>query len=125
SRPQCPARPHRIARPRAWRPPPPAPSPGARRRAEGRSQTRAPSRSWRRRSRSGRALVTYGTSSKLCGGGGEVVYHSSVSASQGSLTARTPERDVFNTFTANTSTPSPITPEPIVEVRLYHSQKPP
>src|SRR5437773_1379688 len=41
------------------------------------------SSSRRRRSRSGRALVTYGTFSKLCGGGGEVVYHSSVSPSQG------------------------------------------
>src|SRR5262249_34883394 len=46
----------------------------------------------RLRSRSGRALVTYGTVSKLCGGGGEVVYHSSVSASHGSLPARTPFR---------------------------------
>ena len=31
-----------------------------------------------------------GTSSKLCGGGGEVVYHSSVSACQGSLPTRAP-----------------------------------
>ena len=33
--------------------------------------------------------------SKFSGGGGEVVYHSSVSASQGSFPARTPERAVF------------------------------
>src|SRR5204862_1842390 len=46
--------------------------------------------SLRRRSYSGRALVTYGTESKLCGGGGDVVYHSSVFASHGSLPARRP-----------------------------------
>ena len=36
------------------------------------------------------ALVMYGRRSKLCGGGGEVVYHSSVSASHGSFPARRP-----------------------------------
>ena len=49
--------------------------------------------SLRRRSRSGRALVTYGTLSKFQGGGGDVVYHSSVSAIHGSLPARAPTRD--------------------------------
>ena len=36
-----------------------------------------------------------------------------------------PERDVFKTLTKNTAIPSAITPEPIVETRLYHSQSPP
>src|SRR5204862_7397251 len=73
----------------------------------------------RRRSRSGRALVTYGIRSKLCSGGGDVVYHSSVSASHGSLAARAPTRAVFTTFQRKTSIPIVITPEPIVESRLY------
>src|SRR6185437_1705244 len=63
----------------------------------------------RRRSRSGRALVTYGTLSKFQGGGGEVVYHSSVSATQGSLPARGPLRVVFTTLTTKISMPTPIT----------------
>ena len=58
---------------------------------EARPHTRL-SASRRRRSLNGRALVTYGTLSKFCGGGGEVVYHSSVSPSHGSLPARTPAR---------------------------------
>jgi hypothetical protein len=56
--------------------------------------------------------------SKLCGGGGELVYHSSVSASQGSFTARAPERWVLSTFHAKTRMPSDMIPDPIVEVRL-------
>src|SRR5262245_63947737 len=49
-------------------------------------------------------------------GGGDVVYHSSVSPVHGSLPARFPLRDL-NTATANTSTATPITYEPIVEAR--------
>src|SRR5205823_10152491 len=76
------------------------------------------SASRRRRSRSGRADVTYGTLSKFHSGGGEVVYHSSVSATQGSFVARGPVRDVLTMFTRNTSMPSPITYEPIDEIML-------
>src|SRR3954466_13035058 len=72
----------------------------------------------RRRSRNGRALVTYGMRSKFHGGGGDVVYHSSVSASHGSFAARAPARAVFTTLTTNRSRPSVITPEPIVDRRL-------
>src|SRR5215207_341961 len=50
--------------------------------------------SWRRMasrmSRSGSSLRTSGTTSKLCGGGGEVANHSSVSPPQGSCPARVP-----------------------------------
>jgi len=56
------------------------------------------SASRRRRSRSGRALVTYGTVSKFHAGGGDVVYHSSVSASHGSLPTRAPTRVVRTTL---------------------------
>src|SRR5262249_48168679 len=99
-------------------------------RAEGRRATaaqaraRAPccSRSRLRRSWSGRALVTYGTESKLCGGGGEGVYHSSVSACQGSLPTRGPRRVVRTTFQKKTRIATPMTYEPIVEVMLYPSQ---
>src|SRR5207249_9711845 len=83
------------------------------------------SASRRLKSRSGLALDTYGTRSKLCGGGGEVVYHSSVSASQGSFPARRPFCEVTTTFERKTKIPTPMIPEPIVEARLYHSQSPP
>src|SRR5207248_5359378 len=81
----------------------------------------------RRKSRSGRALVTYGTCSKLCSGGGDEVYHSSVSASHGSLPARVPLRRpcAIQTFATKASTPSAITPDPIVEIKLYASHSPP
>src|SRR5438477_11980984 len=79
----------------------------------------------RRRSLRGRGLETYGTRSKLCAGGGEVAYHSSVSASHGSFPTRTPERDVFKTLTKNTAIPSANTPELIAGTRLYHPQSPP
>ena len=62
--------------------------------------------------------------SKFCSGGGDVVYHSRVSATQGSFTARTPFRDVRTTLTTNTSIPIVITPAPIEEIRLYASQRP-
>src|SRR5215471_10361809 len=53
--------------------------------------------------------------SKFQAGGGEVVYHSSVSASHGSLAARAPAREVLMMFQRNTSRLIVITPEPIVE----------
>ena len=68
--------------------------------------------------------MTYGSESKLCAGGGELVYHSSVSASQGSLPARRPWRDLI-TLKTKTRRPRVITYEPIVEIRLYHSHIPP
>ena len=61
--------------------------------------------------------------SKLCGGGGEVVYHSSVSASHGSLPARRPFRD-FHAFQTKRRMPSPMMYEPIVEIRLYSWSSP-
>src|SRR5207253_1201691 len=82
------------------------------------------SASCRRQSRRGRALATNGTRSKFQAGGGEVVYHSSVSASQGSLPTRRPTRAVLTTFTRKTSTPRARIPEPIEEIRLYASQSP-
>ena len=60
----------------------------------------------RRRSRSGRALVIGGMRSKFHAGGGELAYHSSVSASHGSCPARLPVRAVLITFATNTSMPS-------------------
>ena len=47
-----------------------------------------------RRSRTGRALSTYGTLSKLCGGGGEVVSHSSVFAEPRVVARARPRRHV-------------------------------
>ncbi len=52
----------------------------------------------RRRSRSGRSLVIGGSESKLCSGGGEVVYHSSVFARHGSLPTRGPDRQLLITL---------------------------
>ena len=71
--------------------------------------------------------MTYGTVSKFCAGGGEVVYHSSVSASHGSFPARTPLRRTFvrQTLIRKTSVATAITNEPIEEMRLYASHCPP
>src|SRR4029450_7252682 len=67
-----------------------------------------------RRPRSGRGLAPEGPFSKLCGGGGEVVYHSSVSPSHGSLPARTPARRlVQTTFTMKTRIAAPIPSAPV------------
>src|SRR4051812_34549877 len=81
--------------------------------------------SLRRRSRRGRALVTYGTLSKLCGGGGDVAYHSSVSASHGSLPTRgtRPFRDQ-NAFTKKKRMPTAMIADPIEEIRLYACHHP-
>src|SRR2546423_882702 len=76
------------------------------------------SASRRLRSRSGRDDVTYGTLSKFQSGGGDVVYHSSVSPSHGSFPARGPVRDVLTMLAANTSMPTAITYDPIVEAML-------
>jgi len=62
--------------------------------------------------------MMYGIWSKFHGGGGEVAYHSSVSACQGSLTARFPERAVRTMFATKTSMPTAITYEPIDEIML-------
>src|ERR687886_1554176 len=82
------------------------------------------SASRRRRSRKGRALVTYGTRSKFHAGGGEDAYHSSVSASHGSLPTRRPVRAVFTTLTKKSSSPTARIPAPIDDIRLYASQRP-
>src|SRR4029453_5879899 len=78
-----------------------------------------------RRSRSGRALVTYGMRSKFQGGGGDVVYHSSVSPTHGSLPARRPTRAVRMTLITNTSMPTAITKDPSVEIGCHTSHDPP
>ena len=54
---------------------------------------------------------------KFSGGGGEAANHSSVSPSQGSLPARLPFLDV-KALMKKSSTPTAMTPAPIVEVRL-------
>src|SRR3954452_18409229 len=74
----------------------------------------------RRRSRSGRPLVTFGTRSTTSRGGGDVVYHSSVSASHGSFPARTPlcAKFVRQTLIRKTRVATAITPEPIDETTL-------
>ena len=65
--------------------------------------------------------------SKSYDGGGDVVYHSSVSASHGSLDARTPCRAtlVRQTLTMKRNTPMVMIPEPMVDTRLYDSHSPP
>src|SRR5581483_1460781 len=74
------------------------------------------------RSQSGRALRTGGWVMKFHGGGGDVVAHSSVQASQGSLPARSPVRSERNTLTRKTSTPTPRITAPTVCAKLIGSQ---
>jgi hypothetical protein len=66
----------------------------------------------------GSTLRTRGTTSKLLGGGGEVVNHSSVLPCHGSLPAFRPFLMLQSTFTTVTSTPIPRMNAPIVEIRL-------
>src|SRR5207247_10089692 len=115
----------RPRRPRA-RPPPRRRrrSGGARDRVSRQARTVASSCSRRRRSRKGLALVTYGTLSKLYAGGGELVYHSSVSATQGSWPARRPTRVVRTTLIRKKSVPKAITKAPIVETRFHAVHQP-
>src|SRR2546422_5718137 len=72
----------------------------------------------------GSKLRTVGITSKLCGGGGEVVNHSSVLASHGSGPARRPRRTLQTAFPTVISTPRASTNEPIVEARLYPCREP-
>src|SRR5216684_6956184 len=58
------------------------------------------------RSHSGRRLLTSGIFAKLYIGGGEVVDHSSVQASQGSLPAVSPLTSDRSKLKTNTSTPA-------------------
>ena len=76
------------------------------------------SASRRRRSRSGRGLVMYGIRSKFHGGGGEVVYHSSVSPSHGSLPARRPAARRHDDVHEEDQHADPIRYEPTVEIML-------
>src|SRR6202047_2670743 len=57
-------------------------------------------------SQSGRRLLTTGIVAKLYSGGGEVVDHSSVHASQGSAPAGSPFRSDHKRLPTNTSTPA-------------------
>ena len=66
----------------------------------------------------GSTLRMRGTTSKLLGGGGEVVNHSSVFPCQGSLPALRPLLRLQSTLTTVTSTPTPRMKAPIVEIRL-------
>src|SRR6266536_6204220 len=63
-------------------------------------------------------LTTTGVSTQLYGGGGEVVSHSSVSASHGFASARTPALRLRKKFTANTAIPHTMITAPIVEMRF-------
>ena len=62
----------------------------------------------------------YGTLSKLCSGGGEVVYHSSVSPSHGSFPTRRAFRE-RQTLIRNTRVPNARVNEPIVETTFHVS----
>ena len=66
----------------------------------------------------GSTLRTRGIVSKLFGGGGEVVNHSSVLPCHGSLPARLPLRSEWTTLIGVTRTPSARMKAPIVEIRL-------
>src|SRR5262249_53977565 len=57
-------------------------------------------------------------------GGGELVYHSSVSATQGSRPARRPTRAVRTTLIRKKSVPNAITKAPIVETRFHAAHQP-
>src|SRR5205823_2555130 len=74
------------------------------------------------RSHSGRRLVVTGTVSKLYGGGGEVVAHSSVQASHGSSPAGAPCRSDTRMFTTKISTAAIWTGTPSVVMRFHISQ---
>ena len=67
------------------------------------------------RSQSGRRLRIGGNRSKLSGGGGEVVAHSSVHAFHGLFPAGSPCKKLMTMFHKKTATASPMTTAPIVE----------
>ena len=66
----------------------------------------------------GSTLRTLGMTSKLFGGGGDGVNHSSVFPFQGSFPARRPCLALQSRFATTITTPTPSTKEPIVETRL-------
>src|SRR5439155_7635012 len=69
-------------------------------------------------SQSGRRLRTTGTVAKLYSGGGELVLHSSVQASQGSSPATAPERSERMTFSTSARMPAAWKSTPIDATRL-------
>src|SRR5580704_5436654 len=73
------------------------------------------------RSQSGRRLLTTGTAAKSYSGGGELVDHSSVHASQGSFPACSPLRSDQKTFPTNASTPAVWKNTPMVTIRFQIS----
>src|SRR3954451_12931022 len=73
----------------------------------------------RRMSFIGATRRTRGIVSKLFGGGGDVVNHSSVLACQGSLPARLPCLIEWIAFTNVSRIPRARMNAPIVEIRLY------
>ena len=74
-------------------------------------------------SQSGRRLRTTGIVAKFSGGGGEVVAHSSVKASHGSLAALAFVKPiVLIQFTMKTITPRARVNAPMVEIRFSSSQ---
>src|SRR5262245_45142071 len=74
------------------------------------------------RSHSGRRLRTVGIDSKLYDGGGEVVAHSSVQASQGSSPAGRPRRSDTATFAKKIRNATPCTTTPSVLSWFHRSQ---
>src|SRR5215813_10354635 len=74
------------------------------------------------RSHRGRRLVVTGTTSKLWGGGGEVVAHSRVQASQGSAPAGSPRRSETMTFTTKIRMAMAWRGTPSVVMRFQISQ---
>src|SRR5215475_3420476 len=70
------------------------------------------------RSQSGRRLRTTGSVSKLYSGGGEVVVHSSVQASQGSSPAGAPRRSETSRLTTKQRRPRAWKSAPTEEIRL-------
>src|SRR5947209_12867551 len=75
-----------------------------------------------RRSRSGMKLRTGGTLSKLYGGGGEVVAHSSVLARQGSLPAISPPYQLRITLMKKSRTENAIRNDDTVMIMLVVAQ---
>src|SRR5258708_30403839 len=73
------------------------------------------------RSQSGRRLLTDGITAKLYAGGGELVAHSRVHASHGSLPAILPLTEDKSRLTAKTRRPSPWKKTPMVTIKFHVS----
>src|SRR5260370_37903981 len=73
------------------------------------------------RSQSGRRLLTVGIKAKLYAGGGELVAHSRVHASHGSLPAILPLIKDKSRLTAKTRMPSPWKKTPMVTIKFHVS----